>query len=174
MSAEVEGVSPLAMGEFSSRSADIRRHMAEWGAHTRAGARIAWAATRLEKVSGLDFGELSSQWEWRARSIGSDRAEIQALLGRAARNGGTQSLDEHRFGATLSLAPDGAAVAAILRPPSAMLRWRVPTRKPSRRSRTSGRPSFPNENRLVWLRTLAHCAASSQATIYSGYSARAR
>jgi conjugative relaxase-like TrwC/TraI family protein len=109
LSAEVAGVSPLAMGEFSSRSADIRRHMAEWGAHSGAGARIAWAATRPEKDSGLDFGELSSQWERRARSIGSGRTEIQTILGRAERHGGTQSLDEHRFGATLSLAPDGAA-----------------------------------------------------------------
>jgi conjugative relaxase-like TrwC/TraI family protein len=109
LSAEVAGVSPLAMGEFSSRSADIRRHMAEWGTHSGAGARIAWAATRPEKVAGLDFDELSSQWERRARPIGSDRTEIQALLGRAERHGGNRSLDEHRFGATLSVAPDGAA-----------------------------------------------------------------
>ncbi len=110
LSAEVAGVSPLALGEFSSRSADIRRHMAEWGAHSAAGARIAWAATRPEKVSGLDFDELSSQWERRARSIGSDRREIQTVLGRRAeRTAGTQSLDEHRFGATLSLPADGAA-----------------------------------------------------------------
>ncbi len=109
LSTEVAGVSPLALGEFSSRSADIRRHMAEWGAHSRKGSRIAWAATRSEKVTGLDFDELSSQWEWRARSIGSDRRQIQGLLGRADGNAERQSLDEHRFGAFLSLVPDGAA-----------------------------------------------------------------
>ena len=53
--AEVDGVSPLLLGEFSSRSADIRRHMAEYGAHSARGARVAWAATRPDKRAGLDF-----------------------------------------------------------------------------------------------------------------------
>ena len=69
--AEVDGVSPLLLGEFSSRSADIRRHMAEYGAHSARGARVAWAATRPDKRAGLDFHTLSSQWERRAQSLGS-------------------------------------------------------------------------------------------------------
>ena len=73
LGAEVAGVSLLARGEFSSRSADIRRHMSEWGAHSARGAQIAWAATRPEKQAGLDFAELSAQWERRARIVGSGR-----------------------------------------------------------------------------------------------------
>jgi conjugative relaxase-like TrwC/TraI family protein len=106
---EVAGVSPLAIGEFSSRSADIRRHMSERGSHSARGARIAWAATRPEKRGGLDFGELSSLWEQRARVVGGGRAEVRALLGRADQRGGAPTLDEHRYGAALSLSPDGAA-----------------------------------------------------------------
>ena len=107
--AEVDGVSPLLRGEFSSRSADIRRHMAEQGAHSARGARVAWAATRPEKRAGLDFGELSSQWERRARSFGTPRAEMAAVFGRRPARAPGRAVDEHRFGAVLSLAPDGAA-----------------------------------------------------------------
>ena len=48
--AEVAGVSPFLLGEFSSRAADIRRHMAEQGAHSARGARVAWAATRPDEA----------------------------------------------------------------------------------------------------------------------------
>jgi conjugative relaxase-like TrwC/TraI family protein len=109
LGSEVAGVSPLALGEFSSRSADIRRHMSEWGSHSARGAYIAWAATRPEKRAGLDFAELSSHWERQARAVGSDQAGIRALLGRADQRAGAPTLDEHRFGAALSLSPDGGA-----------------------------------------------------------------
>ena len=52
LGAEVAGVSLLVRGEFSSRSADIRRHMAERGSHSARGARVAWAATRPQKQAG--------------------------------------------------------------------------------------------------------------------------
>jgi conjugative relaxase-like TrwC/TraI family protein len=106
---EVGGVSPFLLGEFSSRAADIRRHMATHGAHSARGARVAWAATRPTKHAGLDFCELSSQWERRARSFGSPGAEMAAVLTPRPVRAPAQSLDEHRFGAVLSLAPDGAA-----------------------------------------------------------------
>jgi conjugative relaxase-like TrwC/TraI family protein len=109
LGAEVAGVSLLARGEFSSRSADIRRHMSAWGSHSARGGRIAWAATRPQKQTGLDFAELSAQWERRARFVGSDPDALRAILGRADRGAAPPSLDEHRFGATLSLTPDGAA-----------------------------------------------------------------
>jgi conjugative relaxase-like TrwC/TraI family protein len=111
---EVAGVSPLALGEFSSRSADIRRHMSERGSHSARGAHIAWAATRPEKGAGLEFAELSSRWKRQGRAVGCDRSEISALLGRADLRD-PQALNEHRFvnehrfGAALSLSPDGAA-----------------------------------------------------------------
>ena len=107
--AEIAGVSPLLLGEFSSRGADVRRHMAEHGAHSARGARIAWAATRPQKRGGLDFAELSSQWERRAEAFGRPRVEMASLLGRRSAREPAQTVDEHRFGATLSLAPDGAA-----------------------------------------------------------------
>jgi conjugative relaxase-like TrwC/TraI family protein len=106
---EVGGVSPHLLGEFSSRAADIRRHMAERGAHSARGARVAWAVTRPTKQAGLDFGELSSEWERRAGAFGSPRAEMAAVLAPHPARGPGQTVDEHRFGATLSLAPDGAA-----------------------------------------------------------------
>jgi conjugative relaxase-like TrwC/TraI family protein len=106
---EIEGVSPLVMGEFSSRGADIRRHMAEWGSHSSRGARVAWAATRPEKPIGLSFRELSSEWERRAHAVGGSRAQVAALLGQREAATSRTWLDEHRFRAVLSLAPDGAA-----------------------------------------------------------------
>ena len=109
LGAEVGGMSPLVVGEFSSRAADIRRHMAERGAHSARGARVAWAVTRPEKHTGLDFAELSSDWERRARAVGTGHAEVLALLGRGGPRTPMQFLDEHRFGASLSLTPDGAA-----------------------------------------------------------------
>jgi conjugative relaxase-like TrwC/TraI family protein len=107
--AEIGGVSPLLLGEFSSRSADIRRHMAERGSHSSRGAHVAWAVTRPEKRTGLEYGELSSQWKRRAVSVGGSPSEIGELLGRRASSRGEEPLNEHRFGATLSLSPDGAA-----------------------------------------------------------------
>jgi conjugative relaxase-like TrwC/TraI family protein len=42
LQAEIKGISPLLVGEFSSRSADIRRHMSTWGSHSARGAHVAW------------------------------------------------------------------------------------------------------------------------------------
>jgi conjugative relaxase-like TrwC/TraI family protein len=109
LSADVGGVSPLVVGEFSSRSADIRRHMFEQGSHSAYGARIAWAVTRPEKQVGIDFAELSSDWERRARAVSSGPAEVRALLGQGGRRTERQFLSEHRFGASLSMTPDGGA-----------------------------------------------------------------
>jgi conjugative relaxase-like TrwC/TraI family protein len=106
---EIRGVSPLLLGEFSSRSADIRRHMAAWGSHSARGARVAWAATRPEKQSGLSFAALATEWGERARSVGVAPAEMRALLASPQRANASASINEHRFGAVLSLAPDGAA-----------------------------------------------------------------
>jgi conjugative relaxase-like TrwC/TraI family protein len=109
LGADVGGVSPLLAGEFSSRSADIRRHMSERGSHSARGARVAWAVTRPEKQAGIDFAELSSDWERRAGAVSGGRAEVVALLGEGGRRFERQFLDEHRFGASLSSTPDGAA-----------------------------------------------------------------
>jgi conjugative relaxase-like TrwC/TraI family protein len=107
--AEVGGVSPYLLGEFSSRSADIRRHMAEHGTRSARGARIAWAATREAKRGGFDFAELSARWERRAQLFGDPGAEMATVLGRGGVGAPAPFLDEHRFGAVLSHSPDGAA-----------------------------------------------------------------
>jgi hypothetical protein len=105
--AEVAGISPLLLGEFSSRSADIRRHMAEQGSHSGRGSRIAWAATRAPKQADISFRELAADWERRARGLGGSGAELGPLVARSeliAR----PTLNEHQFRATLSRAADGA------------------------------------------------------------------
>jgi hypothetical protein len=107
--AEIGGVSPLLLGEFSSRSADIRMHMAEWGSHSARANRVAWAATRAEKVTGWTFEALSSQWGRRAQSLGIFPSELRTVLGPPTSRTGPESLNEHRFSTVLSLAPDGAA-----------------------------------------------------------------
>jgi len=103
-SAEVEGVGPHLLAEFSSRSADIRRHMDAWGAHTVRGARIAWAATRPSKGPGLPFRALSEHWQRRANAIGADLQLEASHLPR-----GPAFLDEHRFAGVIALPAHGGA-----------------------------------------------------------------
>jgi len=106
--AEVRGISPLLLGEFSSRGADVRRHMAQWGARSPRGAHVAWAATRPAKPEAVTFGDLVVQWERRAGSLGDSRAEVSSLVGRSA-VAARPSLSEYRFRAVLSRTADGAA-----------------------------------------------------------------
>jgi conjugative relaxase-like TrwC/TraI family protein len=104
---EVAGISPLLLGEFSSRSADIRRHMAQWGSHSGRGSRVAWAATRDPKHVDVSFRELEADWERRARAVGVSGADLVPFVARGdviAR----PMLHEHRFRATLSQTADGA------------------------------------------------------------------
>ena len=107
--AEVQGVSPMLMGEFSSRAADIRRHMARWGSHGGRGARVAWAATRPPKASGISFAALTSDWERRARAVGESGTELVAQVGQRVDVVARPVLSEFRFRATLSYTADGAA-----------------------------------------------------------------
>jgi conjugative relaxase-like TrwC/TraI family protein len=115
LSAELDGVSPMLVAEFSSRRADITRHMAAYGSHRGQGARVAWAATRPDKQVAPPFPELAAQWRQRARAVegGAERDTLAPGPGRAGPAApaapGPSPLDEHRFGAVLSLAPDGAA-----------------------------------------------------------------
>ena len=106
-SGEVAGIGPEVLGEFSSRSADIRRHMDQWGAHAGRGARVAWAVTRPAKESGLSFNELTVRWQRQALAVGG-----QLALGRAPSRkgpGGPATLDEHRFAGVISVPAHGGA-----------------------------------------------------------------
>jgi conjugative relaxase-like TrwC/TraI family protein len=103
-SAEVIGVGPHLIAEFSSRSADIRRHRDEWGVHSGRGARIAWAATRPAKETGTPFGELTGRWQRKANAVG---AELE--LERVSIGHGPGKLDEHRFAGVIALPTHGGA-----------------------------------------------------------------
>ena len=100
--AEVAGIAPELLGEFSSRAADIRRHMHVVGARSARGNRIAWAATRPTKGPGASYGNLAREWARQAGAVGalelgSGRSPVRTLL------------DEHRFAAMLSVTPHGGA-----------------------------------------------------------------
>jgi conjugative relaxase-like TrwC/TraI family protein len=104
---EVAGISPHLLGEFSTRSADIRRHMAEWGSHSGRGSRVAWAVTRAPKAADVSFRELTADWERRARAVGVPGVDLEPLVAR----GGVMArptLHEHQFRAALSRTADRA------------------------------------------------------------------
>jgi conjugative relaxase-like TrwC/TraI family protein len=105
-SPEIAGVGPELLGEFSTRGADIRRHMYELGAHSRRGARVAWAATRPAKAPSAPFADVAADWRRRALAVGGP-PELQLGPGRPA--GGPAVLDEHRFAAVISLTAHGGA-----------------------------------------------------------------
>jgi len=102
--AEVAGVGPELLGAFSTRGADIRRHMYETAVRSGRGARIAWAATRPAKTPSAPFAEVEARWRQRADDVGG-RLEFEP--GRAP--GGRAVLDEHRFAGVISLPAHGGA-----------------------------------------------------------------
>ena len=103
---EIDGVGPELLGAFSSRAADIRRHMFDVGARSARGARVAWAATRPPKGPSTHFEDLTDRWRREARDAGG-RFELDR---RARRVGAERAeLDEHRFAGVISLTPHGGA-----------------------------------------------------------------
>jgi conjugative relaxase-like TrwC/TraI family protein len=103
-SAEVVGVRPELLGAFSTRGADIRRHMHEAGARSSRGARVAWAATRSAKSPSAPFADLAARWQLRAAAVG---VPLELELGRVRPHPAV--LDEHRFAGVLSLTSHGGA-----------------------------------------------------------------
>jgi conjugative relaxase-like TrwC/TraI family protein len=109
-SAEIIGVDPSLRGEFSSRSADIRRHVADMGSLTARGRRVAWAVTRPDKSSAPTFAELSADWSRRARDLGAAPITLTPLaLTRPEPRAPHTVLDEHGFAAVLAETPHGGA-----------------------------------------------------------------
>ncbi len=102
---EIAGLAPALLGEFSSRAADIRRRLHEVGGHSARAGRIAWASTRPDKATGIPYAELASEWARRASAIGPP--DLGSVLERATES--RPRLDEHRYGAVLSLTPHGGA-----------------------------------------------------------------
>jgi hypothetical protein len=97
--AEIVGVPPAVLGEFSSRGADVRRHAFETGS----GHFVAWAATRPPKVTGTSYAELAADWSRRAAVAGP------ALELDGASPPPPPSFDEHRYAGVISLTPHGGA-----------------------------------------------------------------
>ncbi len=107
---EIEGVGAALLGEFSSRRADIRRHMHEVGAHSARGARVAWAVTRPAKGAGTPYGELAREWARRARAVGGGRGLAPGLgVPPEEPEAVRHLLDEHRFAGVICLTPHGGA-----------------------------------------------------------------
>jgi conjugative relaxase-like TrwC/TraI family protein len=106
-SAEISGLSPIVLGEFSSRAADIARHQFEHNVHSPRGRRVAWAATRPAKVGGMPFEEIVPQWQQRAAAVLATPHELTSVLGH--RRPERATLSEHQFAGVLSVAPDGGA-----------------------------------------------------------------
>ena len=106
---EIAGTSPAVLGGLSSRSAEIRAHLA--GRVTppgRAGPsgrarRVAWAATREAKVVGVERDVLVSRWRAVARDAGLTELELDALTGH--RLDPPPGVDERRFAAALMNSP---------------------------------------------------------------------
>ena len=110
-SPEIVGVSPALLGEFSSRSAEIRRRIDASGVHSSRGHTIAWAATRAPKESAA-YEALVVEWGHRARAVG-EPLELPRLSARAMGTIGMPArpspLDEHRYAAIISATPHGGA-----------------------------------------------------------------
>jgi conjugative relaxase-like TrwC/TraI family protein len=107
VSGEIQGISPVLIGEFSSRAADIRRHGFEHGVRSTRGSRVAAAATRPDKGEGTDFVDLVPQWHERATAAMGAPLELTAVLDH--RPAGPALLSEHQFAGVLSLSSGGRA-----------------------------------------------------------------
>lgn len=119
---EIAGVSPALLGEFSSRSADVRMHAFSAGARSARGRQVAWAATRPTKVAGTPYEELAVAWRRRAGLVAPGleaglRLHVQAKAGERERvpsdrtdSGSVPgSYDEHRFAGVIAGTPHGGA-----------------------------------------------------------------
>ena len=110
--AEIAGVSPAVLGEFSSRGAEVRMHAFSVGARSARGRHVAWAVTRPPKTAGTPYDELAVEWRRRAgfagpaleldlrvapASPGKDLAPVEG------------SYDEHRFAGVIAVTPHGGA-----------------------------------------------------------------
>lgn len=74
--ADVKGVDPEVIAGFSSRKAEIERHLAERGLSGSRSRKIAAAVTRPAKDTEVTLDELRTRWIERAGRLGLDVAAI--------------------------------------------------------------------------------------------------
>jgi len=111
---EIVGVSPALLGEFSSRSADLRMYASSFGVRSARGSHVAWAATRPSKKTGTPYDELAVEWRRRAASAAPD---LERDLWMRPQNrypdsgcvAAPGSFDEHRFAGAIATTPHGGA-----------------------------------------------------------------
>lgn len=102
---EISGVDPVAIGGFSSRSAEIRAELAARGSHSNMARRVAWAVTRDVASPGpVTPEDRCDRWRRRADRLG--------VPTRMAFDGPSPAdappvVDEHRFAAALHRVGDG-------------------------------------------------------------------
>ncbi|HEX4175530.1 MAG TPA: MobF family relaxase [Acidimicrobiales bacterium] len=109
---EIAGVSPALLGEFSSRSADVRMHAFVVGARSARGRHVAWAATRAPKTVGASYDELAVEWRRRAGIAGPGlEPDVRVRVSSRGTDLGCVpgSYDEHRFAAAIAVTPHGGA-----------------------------------------------------------------
>ncbi len=111
---EMAGVSPALLGEFSSRSADVRMHAFAVGARSARGRHVAWAATRPPKTAGVPYDELAVEWRRRAAFAGpGPEHELRVRMRSPGPGTGLGcvpgSYDEHRFAGVIAVTPHGGA-----------------------------------------------------------------
>jgi Ti-type conjugative transfer relaxase TraA len=80
--AEIEGIAPEAIREFSQRREEIRELMAERGERGGAAAQVAALQTRREKAYGVDAATVAAEWRVRAAGLGIDEVALSQVLGR--------------------------------------------------------------------------------------------
>jgi conjugative relaxase-like TrwC/TraI family protein len=112
--AEIAGVAPELLGEFSSRHAEIRQRVHDEGALSARGRHVAWAATRAPKGSApVPYEALVSEWWRRAEVVGEPfglgRPYLDRLSVGASGGLGPAVLDEHHYAAVISDTPHGGA-----------------------------------------------------------------
>lgn len=103
--AEIVGVPPELLGEFSSRSAEIRQGVHARGARTARGRHIVWASTRAPKASA-PYDSLVEEWGRRARAAG-EPLDVGRLSGPSIAPPSQRVLDEHRYAAVIASTPHG-------------------------------------------------------------------
>jgi conjugative relaxase-like TrwC/TraI family protein len=109
--AEIVGVAPELLGEFSSRHAEIRQRAHVEGVRTVRGRHVAWAATRAPKAS-VPYESLVGEWRRRAAVVG-EPLSLGGSFGERRSVGANglppAGLDEHRYAAVISVTPHGGA-----------------------------------------------------------------
>jgi conjugative relaxase-like TrwC/TraI family protein len=96
---QITAVDPALLACFSRRRAEIAQHKADWDVSSRRGDHVAWATTRENKASDLNYQELRAQWTSLASDLGIEPSPFRGHRDRTDR--GRSTIEERRFALTL-------------------------------------------------------------------------